>query len=700
MDSLQKIIQEFKDTNVDGQQKEGIKVSKKHLINTLNYINFQAGTIYVNFKHIKYDHTISLQAKPQPCIGNHLDCFWVEPAGLRQKLNSYKYLDFILKDGQKLILVKADVEEIRETGIRFKLPEKCLEFNYRKVKRNSCEGIQVDFIQNGAIFHGFLSDFSAASFCAKITAVPPQSFWLINPESMVHVVLKKDRDVFYSGKCKIIRQTYGQKTRSFVLGPVKNQMQRFKPKEFRSVRHKLNPLPNITFKHPIIQKIINLEVEDISGSGFSVEEYQANSVLLTGLIIPELFIEFANGFTIRCKAQVVYRNDCKTDDDRTYVKCGIAFLEMDMQDQSRLASLLHKVTNKKSYICHNVDLDALWKFFFESGFIYPEKYTHIHTNKLKFKEIYQKLYIQSPNIARHFIYQDKGEIQGHLSMIRFYENTWLIHHHAASRSSCNKAGLVVLNQLGHYINDFHSLYSAHMNYACCYFRPDNKFPQHVFGGVTKYIDDQKGASIDPFAYFHYQKNLNKMEEIPEPWMLAKAQTEDLSELEGFYEHKSGGLIIDALDLKSDTIDNNDLNEEYYRLGLKRERYLFSLKKDGALKAFIVVHISDIGLNMSDLTNCIHVIVLDPDDLPYNTLYSSLFMLSKYYECDEIPTLLYPVNYAGDQSIPYDKTYNLWVLNLRYLDSYFEYIENLINRNKHKENKVLSLSQVHSWKNPG
>ncbi len=691
MDSLRKIIQEFKHTNPDSQQKEGIRVSKKNLINALNYINFHDGVVYVNFRHGKYDHIISLQAKPQPCIENHLDCLWVEPSVLRQKLNSYKYLDLVIRDGQKLIFVKAGVEEISESGICFRLPEVCHEFNYRKIKRNSCEGIQVDFIQNGAVFYGFLQDFSAVSFCAKITAVPPQSFWLINPSTIVQIVLKKDQDVFYSGKCNIIRQTHGQKTRSFVLRPDNNQMQRFKSKEFRSPRHTLNPLPNIIFNHPITRKMINLEVEDISGSGISVEEYQEDSVLLTGLIIPELIIEFAHNFTIKCKAQVVYRNDCKNEEDKSHVKCGITFLEMDMEDQSRLASLLHKVTDKKSYVSNMVDLDALWKFFFKAGFIYPEKYTHIHANKLQFKEIYRRIYMQNSSIARHFVYQDKGEVQGHLSMIRFYENAWLIHHHAASRSGGNKAGLIVLNQLGRYINDFHSLYSAHMNYACCYFRPDNKFPQRVFGGVTEYIDDRKGASIDPFAYFHYRKNLNRTG-ITEPWTLAEALPEDLSELEGFYECKSKGLMLDALDLKPDMIDNNDLTEEYHKLGFKRERRLFSLKKDGVLKAFIMLNTSDFGLNMSDLTNCIHVIVLDPDDFPYETLLSSLCMLSEYYEQDEIPALLYPVSYAIDQSIPYNKIYNLWVLNFCYLDPYFKYVDILINRNK-QENKVLSFPKV-------
>ncbi len=691
MDSLQKIIQEFKNTNLNNQEKEGVKVSKKNVINTLNYINFQDDVVYINFKHVKYDYIMTLQAKPQPCVEDYLVCLWVEPTVLKEKLNSYKYLDFVLRDGQKIILVKAGVEEINESGIRFELPEICHEFNYRKVKRNSCEGIQVDFVQSGAIFHGYLLDFSAVSFCVRITAVPPQSFWLINPGNMVQVVLKKDQDIFYSGKCTIIRQTQGQKTRSFVLRPEKNQMQRFKPKEFRSPRHKLTPLPNIIFNHPIIQKMINLEVEDISGSGISVEEYQEDSVLLMGLILPEVTIEFANNFTIKCKAQVVYRNDDKPDDDKPRVKCGIAFLEMEMQEQSKLASLLHKVMDKKSYVSNTVDLDALWKFFFKTGFIYPQKYIHIHANKLRFKEIYKRLYMQNSNISRHFVYQDKGEVQGHLSMLRFYENTWIIHHHAASRSGCNKAGLIVLNQLGRYINDFHSLYSTRMNYACCYFRPDNKFPQRVFGGVTEYIDDQKGASVDPFAYFHYQKNLNGTE-LKEPWILAKTLPEDLFELEGFYEYKSKGLMLDALDLKPDMIDNNDLNEEYHRLGFKRERHVFSLKKDGALKAFVLLNVSDIGLNMSDLTNCIHVVVLDPDDFPYETLCSSLYMVSRYYEQDEIPTLLFPVSYAVDQSIPYNKTYNLWILNFCYLDPYFKYVEMLINRNK-QESKVLPFSKV-------
>ncbi|MBU6391756.1 MAG: PilZ domain-containing protein [Planctomycetes bacterium] len=683
MDDLRRIVQLFHNASLDSNLEEKKKVNKKHLLNLLNYINFQGGTILINFRHPKYDTIISFQAKPQPCLENSLDCLWTEPAGFKQKLNSYKFLNFLLTDGLKLILVKADLKGISEERISFTLPEICYELGHRKVRRHSCKGIQVDFIQNSVIFCGFLQNFSAVSFCIEVSAVPPQSFCWVNPEHAVYIIFKNRQDILYSGECKIIRQTCDQTIRTFVLEPVNNQMPRFKPKEFRSVRHKLSPSPNIIFVHPLTQKMINLEVEDLSGSGFLVEEYLDSSVLLPGLIISELHIEFAHDFKIKCKVQIVNRNVCKVEDEKTYVKCGITILDMDIQEQVRLSGLLHQVANKKSYVCNRVDTNALWKFFFETGFIYPKKYALMHTDKEKFKETYEKLYVQNPHIARHFVYQDKGTIQGHISIVRFYENTWLIHHHAASRSGYSKSGLVVLKQVERYINDFHRLYSTRMNFVSCYFRPDNKFPNRVFGGCAREINKSKECSIDSFAYFPFPKTCEQWN-LPETMVLIKTQPDDLLELESFYEYESGGLMLHALDLEPSIIDCDTLSKEYQQLGFKRERYLFSLKKDDSLKAVIMVNISNIGLNMSNLTNCIHVIILDTKDVSCNTLYASLSMLSKYYEQENIPILLYPVSYAQNQSITYEKIHTLWILNTQYTDHYFKYMDNLFNHNHSEE----------------
>ncbi|MDI6891221.1 MAG: hypothetical protein QMC83_09865 [Thermodesulfovibrionales bacterium] len=613
MNILQEAVQLSHNPNLDSQLVEGRKVSKKHLINTLNYINFQDGTILINLKHQRYSRIISLQAKPQPCLGDSLDCFWVETAGLKQKLKLYKFLHFVIADGQKMILVKPDVKRISEEGIGFDLPETCYEICSRKVRRHLCEGIHVELIQNGVKFHGSLLDFSAVSFRVEASAVPPQSFQWINPESPVFIIFKNRQEILYSGECTIIRQTLGKKTRAFILEPLYNQASRFGPKECRSPRHKLSPSLNIIFEHPLTRNLINLKVEDLSGSGFSVEEHYDNLVLLPGMVIPQMELEFANTCRIYCRAQVVYRNVYKTEEGETYVKSGIAILDMNIQDQVKLSSLLHQMTDRKSYVCTRVDLNALWKFFFEAGFVYPKKYASMHTNKEKFKETYEKLYIESPTIARHFMYQDRGIIQGHISMLRFYENTWLFHHHAASGTKINRAGLVVLDQIARYVNDFYCLYSTHMDFVICYFRPDNKFPNRVFGGFTRELKEPKGSSLDPFAYFYFPAKFNQSNALVTA-ELVKTQPEDLMEMESFYEYNSGGLMVHALDLEPDMIGSNELNKEYRRLGFKRERHLFSLKQEGALKAIIVANLSDTGLNLSNLTNCIHVFVLDSDDL--------------------------------------------------------------------------------------
>jgi hypothetical protein len=410
-----------------------------------------------------------------------------------------------------------------------------------------------------------------------------------------------------------------------------------------------------------------------------VEEDVSDSVLLPGMIIPKLELNFINSVKIECKAQVVYKRTVDEEGYTNRVRCGLALLDIRIEDHCKLLSLLYHARNDNIYLCNKVDLDKLWEFFFKTGFIYPQKHNFIESNKDKIKEVYKKLYTENPNIARHFIYQNNGRILGHLAMVRFYENSWLIQHHAADLSYHRKAGLIVLNQIGRFINDSHSLNSLNMNYVFCYFRPENKFPNRVFAGAAENINDPKGCSLDTFSYFNYRKTLNSELDLKEPWSLEKIKPEDLMELKIFYENSSGGLMLNALELELDSVNIDKLKEEFKRISLKREKHLFSLKMDGYLKAVAVVNISDIGLNLSGLTNSIHIIILDSDDLPGEIIKIVFFMLSTAYDQNEISILLYPSSYAKNHYIPSEKFYNLWVLNMQYTDHYFSYIESLLKK---------------------
>jgi len=658
---------------------KGKEIRKKHLINKLNYINFQDGTVLVNFKHFKYDHTVSHRARPQPCLGEDLKCLWVKTDKISQQLSSYKFQEVVIPNGKKIILVKSNEIHIDDAGIRLVLPDMCWEISPRKMTRHYCKGVKVQLIQNSASFYGALIDFCTASFRVEITANPPQTFQWIDSNIPAELIFSNDNEILYSGECRILKQTGGHKTRSYVLEPARYQIQRFKPKEFRSNRQKLVPSPSIIFNHPFTEKMVNLEIVDLSGSGFSVEEDESNAVLLPGMIIPELELNFASNFSVKCKAQAVYRQIMGDEKDSNWVKCGIAILDMSVEDHGKLLALLHQAKDDHSYMNNRVNMDDLWDFFFESGFIYPKKYAFLEANKEKIKSIYKNLYTQNQNIARHFIYQEKGRIQAHAAMVRFYENAWLIHHHASRKPGIKRSGIAVLDQVGSFSNASHSLYSLHMDYLFCYFRPENKFPNRVFGGVAKEIKNPKAMSLNTFAYFHYQKGSNRELHFSEPWKLIKTESEDLIELEKYYEHKSGGLMLDALDMKSSMVDCDDLSKEFQQLGFKKEKYLFSLKNDVHLKAIFMANISDVGLNMSDLTNCIKVFVLDSNGLSKNILYLTLSFLSAKYEQDEIPVMIYPVSYTEIQSIPYEKLYRLCVLDTQYLDQYFRLLKTLFEK---------------------
>ena len=655
----------------------GELLTKVHLVNKLNFTNFQNGTVLINMTHKKYERTLILHAKPQPCNGDELDCLWVEDPGVSDKLKSYRFESFYVTDGKTLLMVEPELLDLNQHGISFKLPDSCFEVGSRSMARHSAQGISVQLIQNSSVFHGVLLDFNAVSLRIELKTADTQTFQWINPESIVSIIVSDGPETIYSGECKIIRQTWGQKTRKYVLEPLRQQIQRFQHKEFRSDRQEVNPSPDIYFIHPFTKKMVSLKVVDISGSGFSVEEDVINAMLLPGMIIPAVKLCFASSTTIHCRAQVVYRKICDAGKNGLWVKCGLVILDMALEDNVRLMSLLQQADHKYSYICNDVDLDELWDFFFETGFIYPEKYAYIENNKAHIKETYKKLYTQNPRIARHFIFQEKGRIMGHMAMVRFFENGWLIHHHAARKSALNKAGLIVLKQIGRFINDSYRLNSTHMDYVVIYYRPNNKFPSRVFGGAAKNIKNPKYCSFDPFAYLNIDNISDHELKLTKPWRLTQIRTEDLLDLESFYESESGGLMLKALDLGVEMQGRDQLSSEYQRLGFKKEKYLFSLRKGDQLKAVILVNISDIGLNLSNLTNSVKVMVLDSDALSRDIFLRMLSSLAEKLKLANLTVMLYPVTYADDQFIPYEKVYNLWVMSIQHIDYYFRYLERLL-----------------------
>lgn len=653
------------------------EISRRQLIDKLNNLNFQDRTIEIVFRHKLYARDLTLRAHPLPCDDARLACRWADPFDFNQLVESYTFHHLYVPKGQQFLKVVPDVRSINEEQILFSLPETCREISARRLQRHQCTGISAYMFQNGATYFGRLIDCGAWQFRVCVATMPPQTFRWVDDEAPATIVFAKGNNTLYSGECRIIRHDRGLQERHYTVEPLHRHIRRFQPKEFRTTRHKLTPPPDVTFEHPLFGKLINLKVHDISGSGLSVEEEESTAVLLPGLIIPNMELAFSDGSSLRCMAQVVYCKPYQDDRQTLRIRCGLAILDISVEDHIRLLGLMHQATDAHCYVCSKVDMSALWDFFFETGFIYPQKYEFIQANKEHIKATYEKLYNHSPSIASHFIYKQNGRIMAHAAIMRFYESSWMLHHHAAIRSAHNRGGLIVLNQSGRFINESHRLYSMKMDYVFCYFRPENKFPSHVFGGSARNIRNPKICSLDLFAYYHHSFGSSNGKDLPRYWQLDDVRREDLNDLQTFYETQSGGLMLPGLHLSPERYDCSGLIGAFHKIGLKRERHLFSLRYRDKLCAIIMANVADLGLNMSDLTNAITAIVVDPQPLTYDIVQTAVNRIAHVYDTKEVPVLLYPHSGAARMGIESEKSYCLWVYDTQNLDYGFKFLKRLL-----------------------
>ena len=415
-------------------QKNTRIINRKNLINRLNYLNFQDREIVSVFKHRQYDRHLNIKVKPGPCNGEMLHCSWADFPEDEINQSDFVFDHLQLDDGMSTISFGGDNYTLDDDGLNIMLPETGLELVSRKARRHFCKNIRAQMIQNGIIYKGSLRSFSPESFGVEMDTSAYQNISFLNLEESMTVTLINSQHIVFSGEMKIFKYLFTEGIPEIVLIPLRDNIHRFKHQEERFTRTAIIPGPNVSFTHPLTGQVKNLLISDVSGSGFSVEEELHDGSLLPGMIIPEAEIVFSEDVRILCKVQVVYRNISGENDKWSAAVLGLCFLDMTPRDHARLMAILFQAQNKNLYLGREVDNEAFWQFIFESGFIYPKKYTHLSQNKDAIRKMYRKIYSHSPEVYKYITYQDKGRILGHIAMLRVYEKAWLLHHHASSLS--------------------------------------------------------------------------------------------------------------------------------------------------------------------------------------------------------------------------------------------------------------------------
>ena len=659
----------FKHQDLTKPPKSSPRINKKKLTNIINHINFTNGHLWVQLKDPRYEEDIFVRAHPEPCMGETITCQWS-----KESITSFEYhrfLNLVIDDGMSAIIVPAKLLNISRDHFTIHMPDTGYVLGKRQARRYTCHEVTAELSQSGFLARGDLLDFSPLSFRIKVTPDFDGSFHWLNPDEPLALNLYRNQRILFSGPCRFIHQTSNMSVKEIVLSPLVKQFNRFKGRKIRSPRMQLAPSSSISFEHPFSRKRVQRDIHDISVTGFSVHERDDECVLLPGMIIPELNINYSGAITMPCTAQVLYRRKEK----KGLFRCGLVILDMDVTTYGKLSNILGNMVDANVHVCDEIGMDALWEFFFETGFIYSKKYNLIELHRNDFKETYRKLYQDKPEIASHMTYQKNGQIYGHVSMIKAYERSWMVHHLAARPvPGTNKhTGVPLLRQIIHYFEGFYRLPAFKMDHWICYYRPQTKFMDLFFGEFARHFRNPRGCSLDLFAYKSHP-TVSPQGRLPDGWLLREFSTSDLFELERFYRNSSNGLLLDILRLGHGASDDESLEELYKRHGLTRKWKAYSLTYMHELKAVLIVNQSDLGINLSELLNGIKIIITDSACLPWDVLSSAIARLTGIYEVEKIPLLIYPHTYLENKDISYEKQYIMFIMDMQYGKDFLDYMK--------------------------
>jgi hypothetical protein len=637
------------------------------LINMINHLHFTGSPLFVLLKHPVYQNSLLVKTHPEPCLGSQLICRW-DKSYFQYKLESHLPLCLVIVYNPHMIMIPFSLLHSDNHSFTIQLPNKSYALNQRQSQRYPCRDVSVELIQSDFVAKGELIDFSATAFRVKAGSEKLKHN-CFNPDVPSSIRLFSNEVTIYSESCRCIRWRDDHNlSKEIVFATVSQHISRFSAKKIRNPRRQIDPPLTAVFDHPFIDKKMQRDIFDISSTGFSIRDKPDDEIFFPGLMIPHISIHLAGISIAKCMAQIIYRRIEEND-----IQYGFAILDMDIHSYSRINHVLGIHSDPRISISTKVDMDALWEFFFQAGFIYPEKYGFCQAHRKNFIETYRKLYQDNPEIVRHITYENNGRIYSHISMIRAHERTWLIQHHA-SRSNENKlAGLVVLRQMMIFLNGMYQLSSSHMDYVISYFRPENKFPDRVFGGFARDFKNSQACSLDLFTYLTLPIT-SPEKDLPHEWLIRISNSIDVWELAQFYKHNSGGLLLNILDSGESNTGDETLENVFERLGFLRRCRYYSLIYQGHLKAIFIVDQSDLAINMSNLLNCIKVLITDPSGLPLELLSLAVTKLGSVYNLDKVTLLIYPASSIDSKEFTYKKQYQLWILNLQYSNQFMDYVQ--------------------------
>ncbi len=657
----------FQHDSLLGSQEPGRPIELTKLINKINHVSFNDESVYLIFSQLATGALVMVKAQPRLCDKDEFT-LQLSPSDAAIDLKNYELHSLLIDDGLSAIVAQLQAIGLEDFFLKTTLPRRGAVKNLRKNRRYPCDDAACKIIQGDFNVVGRLIDFSTGGLGISLDDHPGIAGFDRSKPAFLDIT-RADHSI-YSGMCRCLVNRFDAYDSKMVFLPLEQQFSLYPKREIRDNRRKIDYAFSAQFQHPFFRRSVERDIFDISPAGFSIKDAADEDILLPGMFLPELTIVYAGIVKMNCSARVIYR-EAQDADGR--IKYGLALTDMDLESYTRLRQVLNVTDRIHASISTDVDMEALWEFFFDTGFIDAEKLDRIKPRREEFKALYRKLYDDNPDIARHIVYKRNGRIYSHVAMIHAYEPAWLIHHFAARKMDSRRQGMMFLRHVIEYLGPYQRLQGLATSHYMTYYQPKNDIVEKLFDNFNRYINDSKKCSVDAFAHLYFHKK-EMVRKLPADWEIRESTLRDLSILKEFYESVSGGLMFGALGLDRPA---DALKKSFTRAGFRREYRTYCLCHLDKPLAFFVVNRSDIKLNLSDLINGIKIIIVEPDILSWAMLAATVNSLGAHFPERTLSLMIYPAYFLSLQNIRTEKQYNLWILHAKAGDEWLAYLNRVI-----------------------
>ena len=527
----------------------------------------------------------------------------------------------------------------------------------RKALRQTATPVDVEIRQDDNAIGGSVADVAGAVM--KIRLSGGASAHIIDAARPSSVRFFQNGRLLLETDATVMR--YSPYSSNLVVALSNLAQPRFVERKCRNPRLVLNPGATLRFTNPFTGRQSSADIEKLSSNGLSLLTAD-DAGIVPGLRLYDMSLH-VDGSNLKFSGVIVHSGP--SDDGR--LRCGVYINDMPLEVFVKMSAVAARAQDARVQVGGRIDQRELWRFMFESGFIYSSKYQLLAAQALELKRVFAKLYSGTTSVFQSITYQNSGVIHGHVSMVKAYAGVWMVQHLAALPIAGRKTGIAVLHQILNYLDGLFRVTAGDMRYMMFFYRPENSFPEHFFGGTARAIDDRQRCALDEFGYGAVAA---ADVELPEPWRLAIAGEAELDRVARYYAGRAD-LMWQTMGLSR--ADDRSLAEEYQKFGLRRGFARVGLYHGDDLKALVVIDQAEQGINLSELLNCPKVFVLD-ESLPTEIMRTTLSLVARSYVQSEVPVLIHPLSYAADLGVK--KRYTLFSVDGRHGDLFCETLKQL------------------------